>query len=84
MKPTKNNKGLTHYWHQKYADQNKEEEFFLGESSAIDFDNDDSLDNPGSSYLWFGRDFHLNRSEVLELIHLLSYWLVNKRLPVKG
>lgn len=52
----------------------------IGESSAVG-NYDDSWDNPGSSYLWFGDDIHLNREEVSDLIKKLAYWLENKRLP---
>ena len=51
----------------------------VGESSVIG-DDDDAFDNPGSSALWIGDDFHLNRKEVAELVGLLQGWLDNKRL----
>lgn len=53
----------------------------VSESSAIDFDTDDGMEHPGSSYLWVGQDQHLNREEVAKLRDALTYWLENKRLP---
>jgi hypothetical protein len=53
----------------------------LQESSAIG-DYDDALDNPGSSRLWVGKDWHLNRDEVQQLTSCLTHWLRCKRLPV--
>jgi len=35
----------------------------------------DSFDRPGTSYLWIGRDHHLDREEVAELIRHLSAWV---------
>ena len=49
------------------------------ESSGIG-DYVDALDNPGSSYLWIGKDHHLNREEVRELTGILVEWLTKKRL----
>ena len=54
----------------------------LQESSAIG-EYDDSLDCPGSSYLWVGDNHHLNRDEITTLIQILQYWLLNKRLPME-
>jgi hypothetical protein len=53
------------------------------ESSSIG-PYEDSMDNPGSSFLWVGEEqsYHLDREEVLKLINCLQYWLDNKRLPV--
>lgn len=51
----------------------------VGESSAIGV-YEDSLDRPGSSYLWVGRDHHLNREEVAELVKYLQTWLATGRL----
>ncbi len=43
------------------------------ESSAVG-DYEDSLDRPGSSYLWF-RDVHMDRERVGQLVELLQLWL---------
>lgn len=52
----------------------------VSESSAIG-DYEDSFDNPGSSFLWVGKQHHLNREEVTVLRDALTHWLENKRLP---
>jgi hypothetical protein len=57
-----------------HPNQNRESTRLIGESSAVG-DYDDSLDNPGSSYLWVGAAHHLNREEVRELIARMQYWL---------
>lgn len=44
------------------------------ESSAVG-DYPDSLDNPGSSFLWIGQHHHLNREEVKEFCDYLQRWL---------
>ena len=49
------------------------------ESSAVG-DYDDSVDRPGSSFLWFGDHHHLNREEVSELVGFLQHWLDTGRL----
>lgn len=49
------------------------------QSSAIG-NYPDSLDMPGSSYLWVGKDHHLDRAEVKELAGLLQNWLRTGRL----
>ena len=41
----------------------------------------DSLENPGSSFLYVGQII-LNRKEVAELIQYLQHWLDNKRLAL--
>lgn len=45
----------------------------IQQSSAIG-DYPDSMDKPGSSYLWVGPDHHLNRSEVRELATRMLAW----------
>lgn len=46
----------------------------LEQSSMIDFSQPDSQ-TPGTSYLWVGKDHHLNRAEVQELVVHLQRWL---------
>ena len=48
------------------------------ESSAVG-DYEDSLSNPGSSFLWIG-DAHLNREDVHLLREMLGNWLDGERL----
>ena len=66
---------------EKYQNQPGEMTRLIGESSAIG-DYEDSLDYPGSSYLWVGVDHHLNREQVRELIDRMQYWLKSKRLEL--
>ena len=63
--------------HQTYPESKIER--LIQESSAIG-DYKDALNNPGSSFLWIGKDFHLNREEVEKLKDYLTYWLIHKRL----
>lgn len=79
MKEYTTNRGFYGFEHEKYP-PNDSSERIIQESSAIG-NYDDALDNPGSSYLWVGDDFHLSREEVQELIGHMQYWLENKRLP---
>ncbi len=44
------------------------------QSSAIG-DYPDSLDRPGTSFLWIGEHHHLNREEVAEMVMHLQNWL---------
>ena len=83
MKAEKTARGFIIVKHEKYASSPVEMTRLIQESSAIDFNYDDTLDNPGSSYLWIGDNHHLNREEVKELIGRLQYWLKNKRLEFK-
>ena len=53
----------------------------IQESSAALGKYPDCFHNPGSSALWIGKDHHLDREEVAELIRRLQHWLDNKRLP---
>jgi len=54
----------------------------LSESSVIG-DYEDSMDNPGSSSLWFGNDLHLNREKVEFAAKAMQFWLKHKRLPYR-
>ena len=84
---------LAIYWYTKFLKTNihkliiqtpceKKETRLIEESSAIGGYRD-SLDKPGSSYLWVGEDHHLNRKEVSGLIKRLQFWVDNKRLKAK-
>jgi hypothetical protein len=60
---------------------NKSIKAILQESSKIG-DYQDSMEKPGSSYLWINEDFHLNREEVLELVEIMLQWLKNGKLNI--
>lgn len=49
------------------------------QSSAVG-DYPDALAKPGSSYLWVGKDHHLDRSQVGELVAHLTRWLATGSL----
>ena len=82
MKIKKTMRGFLYVEHDTYSNDPLPDRL-IGESSAIG-DYEDSLDIPGSSYLWIGSTegvHHLNREQVKELIGLMQHWLDNKRLP---
>lgn len=54
----------------------------VSQSSAIG-DYDDSMDKPGSSYLWIG-DAHLDRKQVKRLVKHLKHWLNTGRLSLEN
>lgn len=77
MKAEKTERGFKYISHPSYPEN--EDKRILQESSAIG-DYEDSFEKPGSSFLWIGDNFHLNREEVAELIGNLQFWLDNKRI----
>jgi|6_EtaG_2_1085325.scaffolds.fasta_scaffold04507_7 hypothetical protein len=81
MKSKATGRGFVRVEHAKYPPQEPENVqcLLLQESSAIG-DYEDSMDNPGSSYLWVGDNHHLNREQVAEMISRMQYWLDTKRL----
>lgn len=79
MNVTKTSRGFTFVTHKAYSDQGKNLERLISESSVVG-DYEDSYDNPGSSYLWVGDGFHLNREEVSELVKMMTNWLETGRL----
>ena len=66
--------------HETYPGNEGQDERIITESSAIG-DYEDSLEKPGSSFLWVGRDHHLNREEIVSLALAMLYWAENSRLP---
>lgn len=74
-------RGFRQIRHEKHQNMPVVQPILVLESSAIG-EYEDSFQNPGSSYLWVGRDHHLDREQVGELISALQYWLENKRLPL--
>ena len=55
----------------------------LFQESSAKGDYEDSLDRPGSSFLWIGRNHHLNREEVAEFVKHLQRWLDTGSLSVE-
>jgi hypothetical protein len=70
MKKHKTERGFRYITDFNYPD--RKEDIILQESSAIG-KYKDSFDIPGSSFLWVGRNFHLNREEVKEGDYILFY-----------
>ncbi len=68
-----NERGFQLIRHQMYTDEQVQLRV-VGQSSAIG-DYEDSLDKPGSSFLWVGGELHLGRKEVAELAGYLKNWL---------
>jgi len=79
MEGVKTGRGFVVVEHEKYQNTPGEMTRLIQESSAVG-DYDDSLDNPGSSFLWVGQDHHLDREEVQELIERMQHWLKTGRL----
>jgi len=78
MKIKASDRGFRFLMHMQYPEPL--EGRLLSESSVIG-DYDDALDNPGSSALWVGDEFHLNREEVAFMVSAMQHWLDSKRLP---
>ena len=62
-----------------YAENPPKESRILQESSAIG-DYPDSMEQPGSSFLWVGEHHHLNREQIVELIGHMQHWLDTGRI----
>lgn len=75
------NRGFELIIHPTYLTQS--EMRLVGASSAVG-DNEDSMDRPGSSYLWIAENHHLNREEVAELVGHLSAWVATGSLEVQA
>jgi hypothetical protein len=80
MKSEVTERGFIVVTHEKYQNIGKMTRL-IQESSAIG-DYGDSMDCPGSSYLWIGQDHQLNREGVAELITRMQHWLETGRLKV--
>ena len=81
MKSEKTERGFVIVYHPSYGCDVQEDIRLFQESSAIgDYDN--SFDNPGGSFLWIGKDHHLNREEVVDMIKRMQFWLDTGRLEV--
>jgi len=79
MKIYQDERGFRSIYHKPYPKGPKAR--IVKESSAVG-EYADAVTHPGSSFLWLGNDFHLNREEVATLIVILKLWLEEKRLPV--
>ena len=79
MKLVKSGRGFQILEHTTYANEPIPDARLIQQSSAIG-DYEDSFDKPGSSYLWIGKDHHLNREEVKQLVSHMEYWLKHGNL----
>lgn len=66
-------RGFTTLHHPNYINGQKYDRL-VSESSAVGT-YEDSMDKPGSSFLWVGNAHHLNRDDVKELILFMECWL---------
>lgn len=80
MKAFKSDRGFVQVVHSNYPHESCENRI-ISEGSAIG-DYEDSVENPGSSFLWVGDNHRLNREEVADLIRRMQHWLDHKRLPM--
>lgn len=74
MKVTKSDRGFQFLKHPTYIKDAGKDDRIVSQSSAIG-PYDDAMDRPGSSFLWFGENHHLNREEVAEVVEYLKLWL---------
>ena len=81
MQSSKSDRGFVFVTEEKYQNEPGEFTRLISESSAIG-DYEDSMKNPGSSFLWIGKDHHLNREQVAELIERMQHWLNTGHLTV--
>ncbi len=80
MKVEKSERGFEFLMHKGYPDPASTR--IASESSVIG-NYEDSMDIPGSSYLWIGDNHHLNRAEVQQLIHHLTHWVQHGTLNTR-
>jgi hypothetical protein len=83
IRVAKSERGFTFILCDSYIRTHKDHQRLASESSAVG-DYDDSLDKPGSSFLWIGDYHHLNRDQVAELVSHLRGWLETGKLENKS
>ncbi len=81
MRIEKSERGFEFLYHPRYLDPHDDIRV-VSQSSAIG-NYDDSMEKPGSSFLWVGDELHLNRDEITELRDHLTTWLETGLLNVK-
>lgn len=74
MEEKRTNRGFQYIEHEVYADETGKKSSLVAQSSIIG-DYDDAYERPGTSALWIGKDHHLNRAEVKQLVKHLQSWL---------
>jgi len=71
-------RGFTVIAHKKFP--NEKEDYSMTrliQESSLMLNDDDPDEVPGSGFLWIGRDHHLNREEIKELISRMQHWVDN-------
>lgn len=68
-------RGFQALFHEAYPPSSTGHEARLVQQSSAIGNYPDSLEKPGSSFLWVGEEHHLNREEVTELRDILTHWL---------
>lgn len=74
MKILRSERGFPQLVHKLYVEEVGADDRLVSQSSAIG-EYEDSMDKPGSSFLWVGSNHHLNREEVGEFVTYLQRWL---------
>lgn len=74
MNVERSDRGFQYLRHDTYLPENAKHSRLASQSSAIG-EYEDSMERPGSSYLWIGEHHHLNREEVAQFVAHLQDWL---------
>ncbi len=72
---TKNRQGFPSLCHEVYGPEKQDDTRLLTQSTMIGDHYHDGFMRPGTSYLWVGRHWHLNREEVAEMVKYMQNWL---------
>lgn len=78
MRQDHTERGFQTIWHPTTGEDGQEARL-LQQASAIG-DQPGAFDNPGSSYLWIGKEHRLNQLEVALLAGYLLHWLASGQL----
>ncbi len=72
---TKNERGFPSLCHDVHPPGKQADTRLLTQSSMISDEYPDAFCRPGTSYLWVGVTWHLNREEVAEMVKYMQNWL---------
>ncbi len=82
---TTNPRNFEELWHESYpppASSSTERRVVLAAASSAVGTYEDSMDRPGSSYLWIGLHHHLDRGEVQAFVRYLQRWVDTGHLSI--
>jgi len=82
MQIVKSDRGFEFLNHDAYLPEHRGEHDRLASQSSAIGDYEDSLERPGTSFLWIGDHHHLNREEVAALVQHLQAWLDTGKLSI--